>query len=97
MKNRDKPRWKFQQSTVLHKPGSLKHPHPPGIYPGYPKCIPADSPVSEQQDDTHLDRSPRQKKLAGSAGATGLQCAGLDFRFQATRLSNLQVDVCLYV
>ena len=44
---------KLHKSSKTHQ--TLKHPHPPGIWPGYPKCIPDDSPVSVQQHDTHLD------------------------------------------
>ena len=37
---------------------TLKQPHAPGLNPGYPKCIPDDSPVSLQQHDTQLDTKP---------------------------------------
>ena len=50
------------KSTIQHKTGSLEEPHPPGTQPGYPKCIPADSPASVQQADTYPDGSPPLKK-----------------------------------
>ena len=34
---------------------TLQQRQPPGISPGYPKCIPNNSPVSLQQHDSQLD------------------------------------------
>ena len=48
----------------------LQQPHHPGIQPGYPKCIPDDSPVSAQQHDTYFDGRRPQKVLAGPTGRT---------------------------
>ena len=53
------PSGNVSKATVQHKPGSLEKPHSP-------KCIPADNPVSMQQDGTHLDGSAPMKKIAGS-------------------------------
>ena len=37
---------------------TLQQPHASGIKPGYPECMPDDSPVSLQQHDTQPDATP---------------------------------------
>ena len=67
---------------------TLKQPQPPGIWAGYPKYIPDDSPKSVQQHDTQLDTDlssiwrrhwalkdrvkPRHKNLANHSLAQGM-------------------------
>ena len=82
---------KLENNAKTHQ--TLKQPHPPGIKPGYPKCIPDESPVSVQQHDLSLTEASLKKKLAGPTGATGRPYGPRVFFWIFTDFCQFQEDI----